>query len=233
MDKCETEFSFGGGLVGILGGTFDPVHQGHLAVAARVKDYFSLDSVIFVPAWMPPHKQEAPVSSFAHRLAMLKLAVAACPGFKVSSLEAERSGPSYTIDTLVELKNRLADQARIYFIIGIDAFVEIPSWKQYQRLPDLANFVVIEREGLKLGDDPGSVVANFSGYSFDRESKAWVALDRKGRIYPLAMEPVNVSSTMVRQRIGEGKSIFGLVPGDIEDYIARHGLYGGFASLIS
>ena len=129
----------------MLGGTFDPVHTGHLAIADTAAAQFALDSVLFIPASLPPHKQDYTVSSFEDRAAMLESALSKRPGFFISRLEADRTGPSYSIDTLAELRQQLGNEVNLYFIIGMDAFAEIVTWKEYDRLLDFAHFIVVDR----------------------------------------------------------------------------------------
>ena len=135
--------------IGLLGGTFDPVHNGHLAVANHVQLALKLDSILFIPAALPPHKpghdDGREISSFIHRLTMLEKAIVKNSSFAVSDIEGKRSSPSYSIDTIKILISQIGKQADLFFIIGLDAFLEIDTWKHYKDLPDLVNFVVISR----------------------------------------------------------------------------------------
>ena len=131
--------------VGILGGTFDPVHNGHLAIAEAVRQALALSGLLFIPAFLPPHKPTYTISPFVQRAAMLELAVVDRPGFFVSLLEAEREGPSYSIDTLRTLRQTLGEEVHLFFIIGMDAFAEIHTWKANRELLDQASFVVMGR----------------------------------------------------------------------------------------
>jgi nicotinate-nucleotide adenylyltransferase len=213
-----------GNRIGILGGTFDPVHQGHLALATAARECFALDSVLFIPAASPPHKLGAPLAPFADRVAMLRLALSGTEGFVISEMERDRPGPSYSIDTLKELRQQLGEEVRLFFCIGMDAFAEITSWKNYAELFHYAGFVVVERPdsgGMALADFIAAELPHFR----QGGERAWAEADGPGRIYALAMPGVPVSSTLVRERAARGESLAGLVPGEVAGYIARHGLY--------
>lgn len=211
--------------IGILGGTFDPVHVGHLAVAEEAQKKFNLDSVLFIPAAQPPHKLDYIISSFKDRVFMLEQAIASRSDFFISRLEAERQGPSYSIDTLTELRNFLGKRVRFYFIIGMDAFVEIASWKQYDRLLHFANFAVVDRPTQCLERLAEVVQRNFNSYTCDVKKEFWSAESVAGKIYPMAMEPVPVSSTQVRELVKKGEKVTRLVPEKVAEYIKEKGLY--------
>jgi nicotinate-nucleotide adenylyltransferase len=254
--------------IGLLGGTFDPVHNGHLAAARAVKDQLSLDAVLLLPAATPPHKSNYPISLFSHRVAMLDLAVQAEADIFVCQIEQERSGPSYTIDTLIDLNKKcLKPQsnkipspcslsgvealsntqlrplsgveapnlagASFYFIIGIDAFAEIYTWKDYKELPTQANLVVMNRPGCAVSNSE-VMAAHFPDftYAYDRgrtaepSSKCWQAKGIKGKIYFLKIPPLDISSSNLRQKIASGSDIIPYVPSLISDYIKKFSLYG-------
>ena len=211
--------------VGLLGGTFDPVHVGHLAVAAAAREALVLDSVLFIPAARPPHKPGQVASSFADRVAMLSAAVQGQGGFFVSSLEAEREQPSYTIDTLTILRQQLGEVVELFFIVGLDAFAELATWKEYERIPSYANLVVIERPGGQPQDFADLVNRLFGGFVGRGEEQCWSFPGVRGRICLLSLPPLPVSSTQVRQRIARGESVHELVPPGVEQYIKAHGLY--------
>ena len=207
--------------IGILGGTFDPVHNGHLTVAGLVLKRLKLHRILFIPAARPPHKHSGAITPFSDRAAMLAVALADNPCFELCALEENRPGPSYSIDTLRELR-KIMPAADLYFIIGLDAFAEITSWKEWQGLPELASLVVINRSGIK-GDDSSSLIPRlFPGY---REEKKGVWTKAGQIVYFLDMEPVPVSSTEIRAEVRAGKSIRGLLPPAVEDYIYQQRLY--------
>jgi len=211
--------------VGILGGTFDPVHNGHLALAEAVRQALTLSSILFVPAFLPPHKPTYAISPFAHRLAMLELAVADRPGFQVSRLEAEREGPSFSIDTLKTLRLWLGPETELFFIIGMDAFAEIHTWKANRELLDHASFVVIGRPDHCKQSCGQTVAANFPGYAFVEALGSWQGKSGQGAIHPVIMPPVKVSSTEIREAVRQGRPITNLVSVPVANYIEVHDLY--------
>lgn len=211
--------------VGILGGTFDPVHNGHLAVAEAVRQALGLSSILFVPAFLPPHKPTYTISAFQHRAAMLDLAVAERPGCSVSRLEAEREGPSYSIDTLRTLRQTLGQDVQLFFIIGMDAFAEVFTWKEQGELLDHASFVVVGRPDHCRQSCAQTVAANFPGYAFVEALGSWQGTPGQGAIHPVVMPPMKVSSTEIREAVRQGRSISNLVPAAVVNYIEAHGLY--------
>ncbi len=210
--------------LGILGGTFDPVHNGHLALAQAVREALALDALLFVPAFLPPHKLGYPITPFGDRLAMLALALEGRPDFHLCDLEGKRQGPSYSIDTLRALRRTVPPVTALYFLIGMDAFAEIASWKQYQHLLDQAHFVVVGRPDLCPLSCRQSVAANFPAYGEDPSSGVFRG-PQAGTIIPLAVPPQAVSSTGVRARVAAGEPIDDLVPERVAKYISGHGLY--------
>lgn len=209
--------------IGVLGGTFDPVHLGHLAVARFVLDRLELDEFLFIPAARPPHKLHVSLTPFPDRLAMLRLALRERPEFQVSELEASRTGPSYSVDTLQELRLIYGEGVRLSFVIGLDAFLEVATWKDYARLPTLAELVVINRGAAPLAP-VGAVVARLGDYRFDPAASCWISAGL-GRIHLLSMPPVEISSTMIRQVAAAGKSLDHLVVPAVAAYIAARHLY--------
>lgn len=212
--------------IGLLGGTFDPIHNGHLNLATHVLQALDLDAILFIPAARPPHKGHGRVTSFTHRLAMVELGVHDNPRFFVSAMELQRSGPSYSVDTLKELRVVLTPDVQLFFIIGMDTFVELDTWKNSPQLLDHADLAVIARPAYPLTlIDQG--IDRLGCYSFDVGNSCWVAPDRVGRIYPLDMPPVAISSTNVRAKALSGASLSGLIPLAVSEYISQHGLFSG------
>ncbi len=210
--------------VGVLGGTFDPVHNGHLVLAEAAWREFNLDLVWFIPAAQPPHKLDEPVTSFAHRAAMLELALADQPAFAVNLMEQQRPGPSYSVDTLRQLRQQLGRDRELYFIIGSDAFVEITTWKDYPELFHYAHFLVAERPDSApghLNDQISSLPENFR---HDPAHNRW-SHPRGAFLYPLPVNAFLVSSTTIRRKLRAGEDISGLVPPPVAGYIRRHRLY--------
>jgi nicotinate-nucleotide adenylyltransferase len=211
--------------IGLLGGTFDPVHNGHLAVADHVQHTLELDTILFIPAYLPPHKPGQAVTSFSHRFAMLEKAIAENNSFAVSDIEAKRSAPSYSIDTINLLVPQIGDQTNLFFIIGADAFLEINTWKRYKELPALVNFVVISRTTYSP-DKVGKVIGdNFADYVYDPSHETWNSPSSRGSFILQHMEPVPISSTDIREKVRCGKDITGLVPPAVENYIKKQCLY--------
>lgn len=209
--------------IGILGGTFDPVHEGHLAVARTVRARCGLDLVLLVPALAPPHK-DRPLTPFRHRAAMLEAAVADDPGLAVSLLEAERPAPSYTVDTLRELHNRLGHR-QFFLIIGADMFAEIRLWYRFDELFALAHLVVVSRPGFPA-EDIAARVADLPGpFSHDPDRHLWQRADGF-RIFYLPDVAIQVSSSQVRSLLTQGKPAAALLPAPVRAYIREHCLYG-------
>lgn len=187
--------------VGILGGTFDPVHVAHLRLAEAAREALALDEVLFVPAGAPWRKSDGRITAAEHRLAMLQLAVAGNDDFAVSEIELRRDGPTYTADTLEQLAGERLDD-EFWFIVGADALGDMPNWHEPERIVAHATLAVAAR----------------SGEAVDLASLA-------GHVETFAMERMDVSSTDIRARVAAGRSIRYLVPVEVERYIAAHHLY--------
>lgn len=199
--------------IGILGGTFDPVHVGHIFIAEEARLRLSLQKVLFVPAGKPWLKVDHKVTPAEHRVEMVRLAIAKHSDFRLCNVEVDRSGPSYTVDTLDELHATIQDEHELYFILGLDSFVELPLWKQPERLVQMCTLVVVPRVGTNL-PEYGEVAARIEGMS----EKHVVTLDS-----PM----IGISSSGIRDRVARGLPIDYLVPGEVERYIIAHGLYRG------
>ncbi|MHB9154972.1 MAG: nicotinate-nucleotide adenylyltransferase [Endomicrobiales bacterium] len=191
--------------IGLFGGSFDPVHCGHLLLAEAARKEFALDRVLFIPARIPPHKRDKRLSPAAHRLAMLALALERYPAFGISRFELKRKTTTYTFQTVEHFK-RLFPRAEIFFLIGSDSLLELTAWKNAGRLLSLCAFVAARRKGVRVGKD----------------------LPFRDRV-KLTREVIPpVSSTKIRERVKAGKTLKGLVPPAVERYIARHHLYRSF-----
>jgi nicotinate-nucleotide adenylyltransferase len=208
--------------IGILGGTLDPIHCGHLAAAAAARDAFALSQVFVVPSHVPPHRPVQPVASPFHRFAMAALAISGQPGLAVSDDELLANGPSYTADTLDRWHARGYAPSQIFFITGADAFAEIATWRRYPAVLDLANFVVVSRPGHRIDALAGKLPALASRI---RSATAPRGEERHTVILLLQAGTPDVSSTDVRERVRRGESITGLVPPSVEAHIHRHHLY--------
>ena len=193
---------------GILGGTFDPVHKGHLAVAEEVRSRLHMDEVLFIPVGHPWRKAGNPILPATHRVEMVRLAIAGNPRFRLCVTEVERPGPSYTVDTMMELRERLGSEASLFFILGRDALADLPVWNESAKLVRLCRLVVAPRLGSR---DLKHLKAAMPGL-----------LDE---IVQLDMPHIEISSSGIRERVRSGMSIRYLVPQSVERYINEHGIY--------
>ena len=210
--------------IGIFGGTFDPVHRGHLAVARAALRRLKLDQLIFLPAGVPPHKQHKARAAFRHRFAMLKLATAGEPRFAMSRLEA--SGVHYSIDTVRRLKRSLKPGDRLFFLIGMDAFHDIATWRQAEALLRECDFVVFARPGWSLRKVTLVLPPSLrrSAGRFPRRSRGVVRIDGVV-IHLLGAVRAPVSATQVRAAARRGRPLTRLVPSSVAQYIKRNNLY--------
>lgn len=204
------------------GGTFDPVHAGHLAVARAVRAAFG-GPVHLLPAADPPHR-ERPGASAAQRAEMLSLAVAGEPGLFVDTRELRRAGPSYTADTLRELRAELGPALPLVWVVGADAFRGLPSWRDWPALLDLAHFVVAVRPGHDLGALPEPLARALAGRRASRPED--LATAPAGRVLELALSPHPASASALRERLARGRDGGEWLAPAVARYIARHGLYG-------
>ena len=202
--------------IGVYGGSFDPVHVGHLIVAECCREQAGLDRVLFVPAALPPHKQDRPPTPAEHRLRMLSLAIGGHDAFETAGDEIERGGVSYTVDTLAGLAARHPGDT-MALILGPDALAQLPEWREPRRILELAAIVAVERESL---DDVPSIcrAAGLEGL-LGPERLARVAADR------VRVPAIGIRSTDLRAAVAAGRSIRYRTPRAVEQYIAAHGLY--------
>jgi len=212
--------------VGILGGTFNPIHMAHLRIAEEVREACRLDQVVFMPAADPPHKDVARRVSFAHRLAMVEAALVDHPVFVASDLEGRRSGKSYSVQTLEILCREHPDNA-YWFIMGLDSFHELPSWYQWERLFSLCHLVVAVRPGVAMKPPLELVPVAIRG-EFCYDVQPGQLRHRSGKTVLFLTETLlDISSTRLRAMVAAGRSIRYLVPAEVEGYIQRHALYTG------
>lgn len=212
--------------VAVFGGTFDPVHLGHLIPTVGAAETFNFSQVVFIPAFDPPHKQGAVLAPFSHRFAMLALATQPYDRFFVSDLEMGRPGPTYTVDTLREFCRRNPG-AEVYFVLGSDSFSQIETWHRWQELVDLAHLVVLHRTTV-WGEElerrvPDSLRNRLTPVTLFQS----VPDPPPGRklIYLLNHEPFPVSASLIRQRLQAGQTISELVPPEVHRFIVKYGLY--------
>lgn len=211
--------------VGILGGTFDPIHNAHLRLAQEAQHQFGLETVMFVPAGRPWHRAP-PLASAEHRLAMVRLAVADHAGFMVDDTEVRTEAPGYTVDTLERLRRQFGPARPLVLLLGADAFLGLPSWHRWQQLFELAHVGVATRPGHDLV--PTAMPAPLAQAYQQRLADADALPDRPvGAIAPFILSAGTVSSTAVRTQRGTGSDIRDLLPDCVVDYIDLHHLYLG------
>lgn len=207
--------------IGLLGGTFDPVHFGHLQLAESALKECGLDKVVFIPSAQPPHKNCASVTTFRHRLAMLMLAGEGRNGFECNAIEGILPKPSYTIDTLQALRKHYKNDCQLYFMIGADAFLDILTWKSPQELLHSANIILSQRKGYK-GTQLSDLLKRL-GYRAGDGS--WHGDDGKKDIFILEKMPEDISSSGIRAKIRKGESVERFLPKQVIEYIQKHKLY--------
>jgi len=218
--------------IGLFGGTFDPVHGGHLRVALDVRERFDLETVYFIPAALPPHKPVRGMADAGDRMEMIRLAISGVSGLAASDVELRRAGPSYTVDTVKYFRDIFHRDTELLFMLGIDAFFEIGTWKSYKFLFKLIPFVVMSRpDSESKGDDMGKrdveelIQSRISaGYRYSHEKGCYVH-DENQSVYFSAVQPVTISSTQIRDRVRNRRSIHAMVPEPVESYIINQGLY--------
>ena len=213
--------------IGLLGGTFDPIHLGHIEVALAATRALGFDRVYVLPSHVPPHRPQQPLASAYHRFAMTALAIAGIDGLAASDIELCSPGPSYTADTLTRFRARSGlPGTQIFFITGADAFAEIETWHRYPDVLDLANFAVVSRSGFsveRLREVLPALAPRMVGAGPNRESRT--ANRDLPSIFLIDAPTPDVSSTDIRRRLLTGASIAGLVPAAVERHIHQHRLY--------
>jgi nicotinate-nucleotide adenylyltransferase len=196
--------------IGVLGGTFDPVHNGHLAIAEEARSYLNLNEVIFLPAGQPWMKADRSISPARHRTAMLALALQTRPYFKFSTIEIEHQGPSYSVNSIAELKARAVEPTDWYFILGWDNLAKIPQWREPTKLIEMCFLAAVPRPGYER-PNMKKLEAELPGIS-----KKVILMDKPR---------LEISATDIRSKVAQGLPISGLVPEAVEEYINENGLY--------
>jgi len=196
--------------IGILGGTFDPIHNGHLLVAEEARARLNLDEVLFIPAGLPWLKEDKTIVAAEHRVQMVRLAITGKPYFQLSTIEVERGGPSYSVDTIAELKAQLGTGTELFFILGWDSVAQLPHWRGPSQLIRLCHLVAVPRPGFTL-PDLESLEKDIPGLT--------------GRLIVLDGPHIDISATEIRRRVAQGLPVSDLVPGAVEEYIKKQGLY--------
>ena len=217
--------------LGILGGTFNPIHFGHLDIAHNVREKLQLDQILFVPAGEPPHKQGETLAAGNDRYEMVRLAIAGDVCFALSDIELRRKGKSYSIDTVRHLQGEYGPCAELSFLIGLDAFLDFPTWKEPQALLQACRFVVISRPGQSFQSlaslpmfpqtDPGALAQLDAGTLTSLK----VTVPSAPGILCLPLPPCSISASEIRQRIRRGEALAKLLPPSVESYILQHRLY--------
>jgi nicotinate-nucleotide adenylyltransferase len=216
--------------LGLLGGSFNPVHNGHLAIARQTRNALGLDQILFIPTSHPPHKPNDSLASAQDRYEMVRLAIVSDASFAISDVEIRRPGKSYSIDTIHLLKQEYGPQTQLFFLIGLDAFLDFPSWRDPLTLLELCQFVVLSRPGLAfrslsaiplLPPIPQSLLADLDA---GRISRVEIPIGKQGLIC-LQLLPCAVSASDIRARIRQGLPVANLLPPLVESYILQHHLY--------
>lgn len=212
--------------IGLFGGTFNPIHLGHLRAASDAQAAFRLGRVLFVPSYIPPHKESTGVASAADRFRMVELACLEHPGFEASAIEVEARETSYSILTLSRIKG-LYPGAAVFFILGVDAFLEIGTWRQYERVLQECLFVVTGRPGCDLESASGVLGGRLAGriYRVAEGESPDESLFLRFGVFLLPIKALDISSTDIRSRVRRGESPEGRVPPAVADYIRDHQLY--------
>jgi len=211
--------------VGLFGGTFNPVHWGHLRAAEEIREMFDLKKVIFIPNNISPHKESREIVSAHHRLRMLDLAIIDNPQFFTSDVELKRPGKSYSIETISYFKHTLGRELNLFFILGTDAFLEITNWKNYQELFSLCNFIVMSRPRYELEElhqfIPNKVKKDFR---YQPDENRFIHSSNFFFFF-VGITAIDISSNSIRSFIKDGRSIKYLLPEEVENYVKEHKFY--------
>jgi len=212
--------------IGIYGGTFDPVHNGHLEVARQVQKLFELDQVMFVPAWVPPHKRNAKITSAFHRFAMLALATGQDQNLHLSTVELDAPDFPYAVETIERMKK---DSARLFFMIGADSWAEIPTWHEWRRLLQLCDLIVTTRPGYEIDQAPARETDLIDLRNRDRnEISEALANTNHPRVFVTNAVMMDISATRIRAvaQAHDGPALRMMLPGAVAEYIEKYNLYG-------
>lgn len=207
---------------GILGGTFDPVHNGHLALAVAAASLCSLSEVLLIPASVPPHKRHLKITSFRQRTAMLEIAIRNEPLLRVSTIEGQLPSPSFTIDTLLYLQRHSTSDRRLYFIIGADAFFDILTWYRFQEVLAATHFIVFSRSGCIMDH---KLCALYASLGYREDGTVWYNDLSQTSIFTSTLSLPHVSSSTIRECTMRGEALTGMTPDFVAAYIMEHALY--------
>ena len=210
---------------GLLGGTFDPIHYGHLRAAEEMLQIFDLNRIIFIPSSRPPHKLEAEITSFYHREQMVRMAIEGNVSFSFSDVENLRSGKSYSVETVEYILNKYLEDLELYFIIGQDAFQAITTWKNWEKLLLLCNFAVMTRPGYKQKGLENILPDGFaSRFTYDKKIDGYKGPTGHA-IYFRHVTFLDISSSRIREMINAGQSVRYLLPDNVRNYIVKNSIY--------
>ena len=218
-------------LVGLFGGTFNPVHRGHLSVAQEIRQSFGLDRLVFIPCALPPHKLRGPLAPANDRMEMIRRAIEGIPHLEVSDIEVQRSGTSYTIDTLRAFSRQSSEKYSLYFLLGLDAFLEIHTWKAYQQLLDMTAMIVMSRPmpGRKPRSLQEAATVYAQTYLSDQYQPsgngAVLRHPTKRSIYLARVTPMDIASTRIREQIARKAAVDQWITPEVAQYIDKKGLY--------
>jgi nicotinate-nucleotide adenylyltransferase len=208
-----------------MGGTFNPIHFGHLRAAEEVAESLRLEQMIFIPAAKPPHKSEVEVVSFDHRWHMMELAIEGNPLFVLSDLEYQRPGISYSVETLTQLSKERGGSEELYFVLGLDAFLELQTWKSYRELFSLCHFIVVARPGFSPESLDAMLTTQVSDrYSLDIQVQGY-RHPSLHTVYYREVTLLDISSSAIRKLLAEGGTVRYLLPEKVEEYIQQQRLY--------
>ncbi len=217
--------------IALYGGTFDPVHTGHIAVAHGLSKVFTLDSVLFIPAYVAPHKRVMKVTPALHRYAMLTLATQMEALFRLSTIELDAPGRPYTVETLSRMQETLGDEAQVFFIMGADSWIEIATWREWERVLTLSNHIVVTRPGYELSAEhvTPAIRERMVDLRGREPEQAALEIDKSDgmKIYVTDAVNMDVSATAIREAVNEGRDAdwLKLVQPPVADYIRKYGLY--------
>jgi nicotinate-nucleotide adenylyltransferase len=215
--------------LGILGGTFDPIHLGHLRSAEEIGEELCLEKVYLIPSASPPHKTRESITPFHHRLSMARLAVGDSPVLEVLDLEGKRPGLSYSVETLKEFHNAFSPDPELFFILGLDAFLEIKTWKEYQNLFKYSHFVIIQRASYRSEKLESFLFSLSVGVTKTDSPDVFMTPSGKTLLLKTPTR-MDISSTNIRETVRRGRSIRFLVPDSVRNYIIQKGLFSDNAS---
>ena len=211
--------------IGLFGGTFNPIHFGHLRSAEEIYESFQLDQIIFIPSAHPPHKKIEGILPATIRAAMVQLAIAGNGHFALSEVEVNREGKSYSVETIGHFRRQFGLQTNLYFILGLDAFLEVNTWKQYADLFELCHFIIMTRPGFEKKFSSEHLPVDLAGYfCYDEQKAGYIHRSGYG-VFPKEITALDISSTKIRQNFRKGFSVKYLLSPAVEEFISRNKLY--------